>query len=66
MGSGIKGPYTGTRGSVNLNDGLKKELMTNLAETLIEVLNKKISENLQSTKQMPNYDKSITPIVPFG
>lgn len=42
MGSGIKGPYTGTRGSVNLNDGLKKELMTNLAETLIEVLNKKI------------------------
>ena len=41
MGSGINGPYTGTRGSVNHNDGLKKELMTNLAETLIEVLNKK-------------------------
>ena len=66
MGSGIKGPYTGTRGSVNLNDGLKKELITNLAETLIEVLNKKISENLQSTKQMPNYDKSFTPIEKFS
>lgn len=53
MGSGIKGPYTGTRGSVNLNDGLKKELMTNLAETLIEVLNKKYQKicNLQNKCQ---------------
>lgn len=68
MGSGYKGPYSGTIGS-DTNNKQRKELIENLLTDLVAIISKKVIEEFKNhsslLQQMPNYDKSITPIEKF-